>query len=156
MSCESDAKSYGLDIFTCALVSSVTVPLCLKQNCVFTLVITSGYTDPHTAHSTHRRQCYWWCAACGRQYDWREAKRVHRRYKARCRLEDTWMVKSHAPPPGACENMISALKPLANLQEKEHASSRLEDMEESNRRNMVAAVGELIEVDNHKAWVSVK
>ena len=46
-------------------MSSVTVPLSLKQNCVFTLVITSGYTDPHTAHSTHRRQCNWWCAACG-------------------------------------------------------------------------------------------
>ena len=35
----------------------VTVPLSLKQNCVFTLVITSGYTDPHTVHSTHGRQC---------------------------------------------------------------------------------------------------
>ena len=31
-----------------------------------------------------------------------------------------------------------------------------EDIEESNRTNMVAAVRQLIEVDNHKALVSVK
>ena len=28
-------------------------PLSLKQNGAFTFVITSGYTDSHTAHSTH-------------------------------------------------------------------------------------------------------
>ena len=56
-------------------MSSVTVPLSLKQNTVFTLVITSGYTDPRTAHSTHRRQCNWWCAACGNP---RLAARAHR------------------------------------------------------------------------------
>ena len=53
----------GVTSFTCVICYSVSTalaytsagPLSLKQNGVFTLVITSGYTDPHTAHSTHIR-----------------------------------------------------------------------------------------------------
>ena len=36
-------------------------PLSLKQNGVFTLVTTSGYTDLHTAHSTHIRNGAGYC-----------------------------------------------------------------------------------------------
>ena len=64
MFCESDAKSYGCETFTCALrvmcyrvisASAYTSaePLSLKQNGVFTFDITPDYTDSHTAHSTH-------------------------------------------------------------------------------------------------------
>ena len=33
--------------------------------------------------------------------------------------EDTWVFKAHAPPTGVYDKKISALKVLANLQEKE-------------------------------------
>ena len=55
MFCESDAKSYGCDIFLCTCVMCYCVitasaytfagPLSLKQNGVYTLVITSGCAD---------------------------------------------------------------------------------------------------------------
>ena len=62
--CESDAKSYGCDLFhsrtrvICCRVSTALAytfagPLSLKQNGVFTCRTTSGCTDQHTAHSPH-------------------------------------------------------------------------------------------------------
>ena len=39
-------------------------PLSLKQNCVFTLVITWGNSDPHTAHSTHIGSGAGYCSFC--------------------------------------------------------------------------------------------
>ena len=60
--CESDAKSYGCDIFhsrtrvicyrvSTALTYTFAGPLSLKQNGVFTHHTASGCTDEHTAHS---------------------------------------------------------------------------------------------------------
>ena len=39
--------------------------------------------------------------------------------QANSRSEDTWVFKAHLPPMGACDNMISVVQLLANLQEKE-------------------------------------
>ena len=52
-----------------------------------------------------RRQCEWWWAVCGGQYDWREADMVLT-IQANCRPEDTWVFKAHVPPAGACDNTI--------------------------------------------------
>ena len=66
------------------------------------------------------------------------------------------MFKAHAPPPGACDNMIVALKILANLQEKENFTQVVyEGIMESSRRKVVAALRQFIEMHNHKALVQL-
>ena len=70
VSCESDAKSYGCDIFhlcigvicysvSTALAYTSAGPLSLKAKRFFTLAITSGCTDWHTAHSPHSFCAVW-------------------------------------------------------------------------------------------------
>ena len=58
---------------------------------------------------------------------------------------------------GACDNMISAWKLFANLQEKERFIDVVHDgIKEGSRRKMVASLRQFIEVDHHKGLVSVK
>ena len=66
----------------------------------------------------HGEKRKWWCAGCVGQYHWIEADRILT-IQASSRAEDTWVCKANAPPAGFCDNLISALKLLANLQEKE-------------------------------------
>ena len=82
--------------------------------------------------SRKRRLCDWWCVACGGQFDWREGNTVLTT-QASCRLEDIWVFKAHAPPPGACDNMI-ILREKGNIIEVVH-----EGIKESSRRKVVAA-----------------
>ena len=71
--------------------------------------------------------------------------------QASCRPEDTWVFKACAPLFGRLrDNTIVAFKLLANLQEKEHLYEGIKD---SSRRKVVAALRQIIEVDNNKALV---
>ena len=56
-----------------------------------------------------KKQCNWWCAACGGQYNWRNPNRVLviQDSKDPQRGEG---VSGHAPPQGACENLVCARK----------------------------------------------
>ena len=76
--------------------------------------------------------------------------------QARCRPEDTWVFKAHAPPPRACDNIHVALKLLANLQEKKIIDDVYEGIKKNSKRKVVAALRQVIEVHHHKAVVSVK
>ena len=77
--------------------------------------------------------------------------------QASCRLEDNLVLKTHAPPLGVCDNMISAWRFLPNLQEKESFIDVVYDgTKEGSRRKMVLALTQLAEIDSHKALVSVR
>ena len=68
--------------------------------------------------SKNEKRCIWWCVACAGLYDWKEADTILT-IRASSRVEDTWVFAAHAPPVGVCDSLISALKLLVNLQEKE-------------------------------------
>ena len=58
---------------------------------------------------------------------------------------------------GACDNMTSVSILLANLQDQENFTEIVYDcVNECSKRKMVAALRQFMEVDNHKALVSVK
>ena len=95
---------------------------------------------------------------CGGQCDWREANRVLTNQSS-SRSEDTWVFKPHAPPMGVCDNnLIIALQTLGELcrTKKVLLTSFTMASRRSSRRNVVTALRQFIEVDNHKACVSVK
>ena len=63
----------------------------------------------HGEKNKKKRQCIWWCAACGDQYNWRDANCVFAA-QASPGPNDAMVFRAHAPPQGACENSIGAAK----------------------------------------------
>ena len=65
--------------------------------------------------SDGKKHSSWWCAICGEKYDWRVPNRllVVQTCDSVSQAKD---VKAHAGPQGLCENLINALKLLANQQ----------------------------------------
>ena len=61
------------------------------------------------------KQCGWWCAACGGQYDWRAPNRVLVIQDSTDQREAK-VFRAHAAPQGTCDNLINALKFLTNQQ----------------------------------------
>ena len=96
-----------------------------------------------------RRQCDWWCAACGEQNDWREANRVL-----------TIISKLQARRHLGVQSARAASECMRQHNRRLDAVSELGGegafyrgrFKESSRRNMVAALRQCIEVYNHKAW----
>ena len=65
--------------------------------------------------------------------------------------------KARAPPPGACDNMISALKLLANLVKEENFTEIVQEgMRESSKRKALVPPRQLIEVDNRPEELTFK
>ena len=63
-----------------------------------------------------KKQCGWWCAACGGQCDWRAPGRILVTQRSP-NANDAKVLKAHAAPLGLCDNLVNALKFLANQQE---------------------------------------
>lgn len=61
------------------------------------------------------KQCNWWCAACGVQYGWRDPSRSLV-IQDRANPSEGKVFRAHALPQGVCENLVCALKLLANQQ----------------------------------------
>ena len=62
-----------------------------------------------------KKQCSWWCAACGGQNNWKAPNRVWVIRDCTDRREAK-VFRAHAVPQGVCDKMINALKLLANKQ----------------------------------------
>ena len=71
--------------------------------------VSSGNGDGHKK----KKQCRWWCAVCG-QYDWRAPNRVLVRQDTEHR--NAKVFRARAAPQGKSDNLIHALKLLANQQ----------------------------------------
>ena len=65
--------------------------------------------------SKKKRHCSWWCAVCGSKYEWRDPNRVLV-IQDRADPSEAKVFRAHGPPQGACGNLMSALKLLANQQ----------------------------------------
>ena len=89
--------------------------------------VTLSYVCPRCHHfqiehrtwwvsTRHRkRQCNWWCAACGGQHDWTNPNRVLA-VQDSMNPSEAKVFRAHAPPNGVCENRVCALKFLAHQQ----------------------------------------
>ena len=73
--------------------------------------VSTGHGDGNNIKKKH---CNWWCAACGGQYEWRAPKRI---LVAK-------VCKTHAAPLGLCDNLVNALKLLANQQKDGRPNSK--------------------------------
>ena len=58
----------------------------------------------------------WWCAICGEKYDWKQQNRFLV-VQTSDRIDQAKVFKADAAPQDLCENLINALKLLANQQE---------------------------------------
>ena len=65
--------------------------------------------------SAGKKHCSWWCAICGDEYDWRAPNRLLV-VQTGDSASQAKVVEARAAPQGLCENLINALKLLANQQ----------------------------------------
>ena len=63
--------------------------------------------------------------------------------------------KAHAVPQGLCQNLINALKLMANLQKDGDSpvQSIAAELCEKGRKGVMEGLRNFIEVDNHSAWL---
>ena len=73
--------------------------------------------------SAGKKHCSWWCAICGEKYEWRAPNRLLV-IQTGASASQAKVFKAHAVPQGFCENLINALKQLAN-QQKDGDSPKL-------------------------------
>ena len=83
--------------------------------------VTLSQVCPHchprlrtTSGESLLEQCTWWCAACGGQCGWRAPKKGLGH--ARRHGPEATVFRAHGAPQGTCDNLINALKVLANKQ----------------------------------------
>ena len=85
--------------------------------------VTLSYICPHCNRflledniwwvSTGKKHCSWWCAICGERCEWRSPNRILV-VQLRTNEDEAKGFRAHAVPQGLCENLINALKLLAN------------------------------------------
>ena len=101
----------------------------------------------HGKKQSKKKQCNWWCAACGGQNDWRNQNRVFGSYRTDSSEEKVSRV--HAPPNGVCENLIQANQQMGG-------DSRVPvlvggGLQERSRLHMMDELGRFTTVDTHEA-----
>ena len=65
--------------------------------------------------STTKKHCSWWCVICGERYEWRAPNRILA-VQLDTNEDEANVFGAHAVPQGLRENLINALKLLANQQ----------------------------------------
>ena len=126
------------------LVWSVTLSFfCPNCNCFpWEDYIWSVSSRQGDGNDRTKKQCSWWCAACGDQYDWRAPNRILV-MELSANAHEAKVFKAHAAPQGLCDYLINALKLLANQQKD--GDSPIESIvtglhEKSRKRCSVLAV----------------
>ena len=74
--------------------------------------------------SAGKKHSSWWCAVCGEKYDWRATNRLLVVQTSES-ASQAKVFKAHAVPQGLCDNLINALKLLANQQKDGDSSFRV-------------------------------
>ena len=74
--------------------------------------VSTGHGDGNNRKKKH---CDWWCAACGGQYEGRAPNRILV-VQLGANANEAKVFKAHAASLGLCDNLINALKMLANQQ----------------------------------------
>ena len=73
---------------------------------------STGYGDGNCRKKKH---CNWWCTACGGQYEWRVPNRISM-VQIGANTNRAKVFKALAAPLGLCDDLVNALKLLANQQ----------------------------------------
>ena len=125
------------------------------RTCALTVIVTrlrttsGGHGD---VNKKKKRQCNWWSAACGGQYDWRNPNRILVIQGGTDRRE-AQVFRAHAAPHGACENLVNALKFLANQQQGGDGpvDSLVQGLEGRSRLKMMDELRKFITMDGQEA-----
>ena len=72
--------------------------------------VSTGHGD-----SRKKKHCSWWCVVCGGRYEWRTPHRILV-VQLGADANETTVFRAYAAPQALCEQMINALKLLANQQ----------------------------------------
>ena len=112
-----------------------------------------GYRrDTETATIGKKKRCNWWCAACGGQYEWKAPNRILV-VQIRANADRANVFKAPAAPWGLCDNLVNALKLLANQQKDGDSpiQSIITGLHERSRRGIMDGLRRFTETDNHSA-----
>ena len=111
--------------------------------------VSTGHGDGHTRKKKH---CSWWCAACGGQYEQRPLNRILV-VQIGANADRAKVFKAHAAPMGLCDNLVNALKLLANQQKDGESPTQniITGLHERSRRGIMDGLRRFIEADNHSA-----
>ena len=93
------------------------------------------------------KQSNWWGAACGGKYDWSTPNRVLV-IQDSTDLRESVVFRAGAPPDEVCENLMCALKLLAEVIVPCRCFGRLQ---EQSRLRMMDGLRRFVTVDNQEA-----
>ena len=112
-------------------------------------MVSSGHGDGNNRKKKH---CDWWCAACGGQYEWRAPNRILV-VQLGVNANEAKVFKADAAPLGLWENLINALKLLANQQKGGDSPIRsiTTGLRERSRGGIMEGLRSFIKEDNRRA-----
>ena len=101
-----------------------------------------------------KKHTSWWCAMCGKKYNWKQPNRLLVLQTGE-RVEQAKVFKAHAIPQGLCENLINALKLLANQQEDGDGllQNTVTNLGMGSRKGLTDGLLKFIKVDNDAPWM---
>ena len=101
-----------------------------------------------------KKQCGWWCAACGGQYDWRAPNRILV-IQAGVDPREAKVFRAHCAPEGLCDHLLTVLKLLSNEQKDGDGpvESIVTVLREKSRKGGMDGLRKFIEVDNREAVI---
>ena len=110
--------------------------------------VSTGYGD-----NRKKKHCRWWCAVCGGKYEWRAPNRILG-VQLGTDANEAKVFRAHAAAPqGFCENLINALKLLANQQTDGDSpiQSIVTGLQERSRKGIMDGLRSFFVMDNHSA-----
>ena len=112
-------------------------------------MVSTGHGDGSNGKKKH---CNWWCAACGGQHEWRAPNRILV-VQFGVNANAAKVFEEHAAPLGLCDNMINALKLLANQQKDGDNTIQniVTGLHERSRRGIMEGLRRFIQADNHSS-----
>ena len=93
----------------------------------------------------------WWYAICGEKHDWKQPNRLLV-VQTIDGTDHAKVFKAHAVPQGLCENLINALKLLANQQEDGDGllQNIVKDLGKESRKGLTDGSREFLKNDNER------
>ena len=111
--------------------------------------VSTGHGDSNNRKKKH---CNWWCAACGGQYEWRAPDRILV-VQFGVNANEAKVFTAYAAPLVLCDNLINALKLLANQQKDGDSpiQSVVTGLHERSRSGFFDGLRRFIRADNRGA-----
>ena len=107
---------------------------------------------PTDGNNRKMKRCSWRRAVCGGQYEWRAPHRLLV-VQLGTNAHEAKVFRAHTAPQGLCDNLINALKLLAN-QERDGDSpiqSIVVGLHERSGKAITDGLRSFLEADNHSA-----